>query len=64
MRKNKFWGYIYIFGSSRAVFIETEHTKEEIEADWELREKLVREALQKECDRSYVQNELDEINYK
>jgi len=56
---NKIWGYIYIFGTSRGVLIETEYTKEEIEADWDLREKLVREALQKECDESYVQNELE-----
>ena len=44
---NKIWGYIYIFGTSRAVMIETEHTVAEIEADWDLREKLVREALKK-----------------
>ena len=35
----------YIFGSSRELTIETEYTAEQIKNDWELRGKLINEAL-------------------
>ena len=35
----------YIFGSSREIAVETDHTIEEIKASWDLREKLINEAL-------------------
>lgn len=38
----------YIFGASRTVIVETEHTVEEIKADWDLRTKLINEELIKD----------------
>ena len=35
----------YIFGSSRTIIVETEYTAEQIKADWDLRTKLINEAL-------------------
>lgn len=35
----------YIFGSSREIVVETDHTIAEIKASWDLREKLINEAL-------------------
>lgn len=38
----------YIFGSSRGIIIETEYTAEQIANDWDLRTKLINEALIRE----------------
>lgn len=35
----------YIFGSQRQLIIETDHAKEEIENDWELRTALINQEL-------------------
>lgn len=35
----------YIFGSSRELVVETDHTIEEIKASWDLREELINKAL-------------------
>lgn len=35
----------YIFGSQRQLIIKTDHTKEEIENDWELRTELINQEL-------------------
>ena len=48
----------YIFGASRTVIVETEHTIEEIKADWDLRTKLINEALIK--DSRPQDNEIEE----
>lgn len=40
--------YTYIFGSERAVTVQTNHTLEEIENDWNLKTKLINEGLCKE----------------
>lgn len=50
MKKKKHYVELetYIFGSSRTLIIQTDHTIAEIEADWDLRTKLINEALIKE----------------
>lgn len=48
----------YIFGSSRTVIVETEYTVEQIKADWDLRTKLINEALIK--DSKPQDNEIEE----
>lgn len=40
--------YTYIFGSERAVTVQTNHTLEEIENDWDLKTELINEGLCKE----------------
>lgn len=40
----------YIFGSSRTIIVETEYTAEQIKADWDLRTKLINEALIKDSE--------------
>lgn len=40
----------YIFGSSRTIIVETEYTAEQIKADWNLRTKLINEALIKDSE--------------
>lgn len=45
--------YTYIFGSERAVTVQTNHTLEEIENDWNLKTKLINEGL---CNESIPQS--------
>ena len=40
----------YIFGSSKTIIVETEYTAEQIKADWDLRTKLINEALIKDSE--------------
>lgn len=40
--------YTYIFGAERSVCIQTDYSLQEIEADYELKTKLINEALAKE----------------
>jgi len=38
---NTFECEVYIFGAGHAIFINTDHTLEELEKDWGLRERLI-----------------------
>lgn len=55
---NTFECEIYMFGSPRTVFINTEHTLEEIKSDWGLREQLIAEKI---VDMYDVQNHIKQL---
>lgn len=56
---NTFECEIYMFGSTHTIYVETEHTLEEIKNDWSLHEKLVMDAMLK--GKIYVQSHIEQI---
>jgi hypothetical protein len=56
---NKFECEIYMFGTTHTIYVETEHTLEEIKNNWSLHEKLVIEAMLK--GKVYVQSFIREL---
>jgi len=56
---NVFECEIYMFGSARTIIVHTDHTLEEIKADWSLHEKLVMDAMLE--GKIYVQSHIEQI---
>ena len=58
---NNFECEIYIYGSCHTIYVETEHTLEEIKADRNLHERLVIDAMLK--GKVHVQSFIKQIEY-